>query len=89
MTMHLSHLNGGHLGRHITITRTDTPGAQPAWQVSGVLRHVDHQQDFITEQTFTEAEPSEIPGCAWTTVDVSGWTARLSHDAPITVEARP
>jgi len=54
--------------------------------ISGPLREVHTNQDWISEQRITDAEPLEVPGRRTVTVGIGGWMSpNLPPSTPVVI----
>lgn len=71
------------IGTTITLTGRD-------WTITGPLRQVSTETDWISEQAACDPEPTEVPGHTTTRIQLGPFAAEISNPGAVTVqEARP
>jgi len=69
---------------------TDITLTGDGWSVSGPLRAVHTDTEYVEEQSFADPEPVRFPTRTTTTVTVGPWTATLTQPGTVTVkDTRP
>lgn len=72
-------LTPADVGRDVTLTGH-------GWAVSGPLRVVHTDTEYVEDQSFADPDPAQVPTRTTTTVTVGPWTATLTQPGAVTVE---
>jgi len=79
MTTTVGELTPNNTGQTVTIEHKRVT-------ITGTLREVHVNQDWISDQRIVDAEPHEVPGRRTVTVSVGGWTSPdLPPSTPVVI----
>lgn len=71
-------LSARDIGQMLTLTGPD-------WSITGPLRRISTDTDWVSDQAMQDAEPTLTPGNVTTTITVGRWTASFTSPAAIGV----